>query len=176
MNLFVTSTDPIECARALDDKRVGKMLMEANQMLSLAVKIHWPENDGSYVFWETSTELTSGFAHRNHPVSIWVRETRANFDWTLRHAFALGEEFLYRFGKEHGSAIRTHYLATCEDCIPAGELLQFQNSARNAGIGVDYTDLPVPFSYRSYLIYRWATDKRAVSFTRRGPPSWSRLS
>lgn len=175
MNLFVTSECPRESAQALDDKRVGKLLMEANQMLSLAVKIHWPDDDGSYVFWETPTELTSGFAHRNHPVSIWVRSSRAAFNWTIRHAFALGEEFEFRFGRQHASAIRTKYLATCEDCLPVADMLPFQNSARNAGVGVDCTHLPVPLSYRNYLMVRWANDVRPVTFTKRGAPPWSRL-
>ena len=47
MNLFVTDTDPAICAMNLDDKRVGKLLMECNQMMSLALKTHWEDN--SYV-------------------------------------------------------------------------------------------------------------------------------
>jgi hypothetical protein len=176
MNLFVTSEDPTECAMWLDDKRVGKLLMEANQMLSLAVKLNWPDDDGSYVFLETPTELTSGFAHKNHPVSVWVRETRSNFNWTVHHAVALGAEFRHRFGKEHASSVRTRYLATCEDCIPDGYLLPFQNSARNAGLGIDYSHLPVPLSYREYLNSRWDTDKRSVSFSNREPPPWSHIT
>jgi hypothetical protein len=176
MNLFVTSTDPIESAQALDDKRVGKLLMEANQMLSLAVKTHWPDDDGSYAFWETSTELTSGFAHRNHPVSVWVRANRSNYEWTLQHAKALAAEFKHRFGKQHGSARRLEYLEKQSSCIPDGNLLPFQNSARNAGVGVDFTHLPVPLSYRNYLMIRWANDVRSVTFTNRGAPSWSCLS
>jgi Pyrimidine dimer DNA glycosylase len=172
MNLFVTHEDPEICAHNLDDKRVGKMLMEANQMLSLAVKSHWPDDDGSYAFWETSTELTSGWSHKNHPVSRWVRETRSNFHWTLCHARALAAEFEYRFGKEHASAKRLKYLATCEDCLPAGDMLPFQNSARHGGLGLDFSHLEVTMAYRSYLSYRWMTDKRAVTFSGREVPSW----
>ena len=175
MNLFVTSEDPWQCARNLDDKRVGKMLMEANQMMSLAVKIHWPDDDGSYVFYETSTELTSGWSHLNHPVSVWVRATRSNFLWTLQHGRALAAEFEHRFGHAHGSAARLQYLETCEDCLPAGDVLPFQNSARHDGLGLDFTYLPVPYSYREYLKHRWQTDKRAVTFTNRGAPAWSHL-
>jgi hypothetical protein len=49
LNLFVTDPNPTVCAINLDDKRIGKLLMECNQMMSLAVKSHWPEDDGSYV-------------------------------------------------------------------------------------------------------------------------------
>lgn len=44
MNLFVTDLSPEKSAMALDDKRVGKLLMEANQMLSLAIKLRLPEH------------------------------------------------------------------------------------------------------------------------------------
>lgn len=171
----MTSIDPVEAANSLDDKRIGKLLMEANQMLSLAVKFHWPDKDGSHVFWETPDELTTGWSHKNHPVSIWVRASRSNYDWTLIHADALAKEYVHRFGKEHGSAKRVKYLATCEDCIPAGSLLPFQNSARNAGLGVDFTHLEIPYSYQEYLIYRWSTDKRAPTWTNRVAPKWSRV-
>jgi hypothetical protein len=175
VNLFVTSLDPEECARNLDDKRVGKMLMEANQMMSLAVKSHWPDNDGSHVFYEMPDELTSGWSHLNHPVSRWVRETRSNYIWTLTHAKALASEFKHRYGRDHGSSIRINFLAAHCFCLPAGDMLPFQNSARHQGLGLDFSDLEVPYSYREYLNCRWITDKRAVTFTNRNMPKWSRL-
>lgn len=175
MNLFVTSMDPEECARNLDDKRVGKLLMEANQMMSLAIKVHWPDDDGSHVFWETSTELTSGWSHLNHPVSVWVRQTRSNFEWTLAHAKALASEFKHRYGRDHASALRLEFMERHSSCVPTGDVLPFQNSARHEGLGLDFTHLEVPYSYQEYLNSRWSSDKRAVSFTNRGAPAWSHL-
>lgn len=170
MNLFVTDPDPVVCAMNLDDKRIGKLLMECNQMMSLAIKSQWPEDDGSYVFWETRTELTSGFSYLNHPVSLWVRQTRANFIWTLEHAYALANEFQHRFGHAHGSADRLPFMHRYSDVIPEGRLTEFQNSAKNGE--VDFTFLPVPDSYRHYLAARWRTDKNAVTFTERHSPEW----
>ena len=170
MNLFVTDPDPVVCAMNLDDKRIGKLLMECNQMMSLAVKSHWPEDDGSYVFWETPTELTSGLAYLNHPVSIWVRQTRANFLWTLEHAVALSNEFQHRFNSDHASGNRLAFMRRYSDVIPEEGLTEFQNSAKNGEI--DFTHLPVPDSYRHYLAARWETDKRAVTFTNRHSPEW----
>lgn len=170
MNLFVTDPDPVVCAMNLDDKRIGKLLMECNQMMSLAVKSHWPEDDGSYVFWETSTELTSGRAYLNHPVSIWVRQTRANFLWTLEHAVALSNEFQYRFNRDHASGNRLAFMRRYSDVIPEGGLTDFQNSAKNDTF--DFTHFPVPDSYRHYLVARWRTDKNAVNFTERHSPEW----
>ena len=170
MNLFVTDPDPVVCAMNLDDKRIGKLLMECNQMMSLAIKSHWLEDDGSYVFWETSTELTSGMTYLNHPVSIWVGQTRANFLWTLEHAVALSNEFQHRFNRDHASGNRLAFMRRYSDVIPEGRLTEFQNSAKNGEI--DFTFLPVPNSYRHYLASRWETDKRDVTFTGRHNPEW----
>jgi hypothetical protein len=168
MNLFVTDICPVKSAHALDNKRVGKMLMECNQMMSLAIKECDPFGD-----WECGAGLlTAGHAHRNHPVSIWVRENISNFEWCLNHAYALIEEFKLRFDKEHASGLRTPYIASKKNCLPLGDLLPFQNSARNVGMGVDYSDFPVPVSYQKYLIDRWENDKLPVRFTTRGPPEW----
>jgi hypothetical protein len=168
MNLFVTDQCPVKSAHALDDKRVGKLLMECNQMMSLAIKVHDPFGD-----WECGpTLLTAGQPHINHPVSIWVRENISNFEWCLSHALELFAEFVLRFDKEHASGHRIPYIASKRSCLPSGELLPFQNSARNAGIGVDYSHLPVPVSYREYLRERWETDKMPVRWTNRGEPEW----
>lgn len=159
---------------ALDDKRVGKLLMEANQMLSLAVKIHlhWQPYDEMWMEHVGPGKISSGFAHRNHPVSIWVRETRGNFRWTVQHAYALAAEWKHRFGTVHASSLRTPYIAEFEYCVPIGDLTPFQNSARNASLGVDFSHLPIPESYREYLKCRWPGDTLPVVWTNRGAPSW----
>ncbi len=168
MNLFITDPDPRTAASQLDNKRVGKQLMECNQMMSLAVKCHSDD-------WEklvASDGLTRGFSHLNHPVSIWVRETIGNYDWVLAYAEALRDEFQYRFAKHHASAERLPILRAKRLCLPAGNLLPFQNSAKHEGMGLDFTYLPVPYSYRAYLKERWRTDKMPVRFTGREQPAW----
>ena len=170
MNLFVTDECPIKSAQALDDKRVGKLLMEANQMLSLAVKMADPASVAGWM--EGDGMLTRGFAHKNHPVSVWVRQTSRNFGWCLRHAIALGEEWTHRFGTAHASAARTPYIQSFEHCLEIGRLLPFQNSARHETLGIDYSHLPVPLSYRCYLANRWQSDTMPVKFTNRGAPEW----
>lgn len=177
MNLFVTDEDPVLSARALDDKRVGKMLMEANQMLSLAVKIASPSNSLPKLICMTTEigdgKVCKGFAHRNHPVSLWVRQTRGNFSWTVQHAKALAAEFLHRFGKEHASACRTDFITQFASNLPDGDILQFQNSARNASLGIDFSWVdPVTEAYREYLRVRWPGDTRKPQWTKRGPPEW----
>ncbi|QXN72696.1 hypothetical protein RCZAHN_87 [Rhodobacter phage RcZahn] len=171
MNLFVTHTDPLEAAKGLDDKRVGKLLMEANQLLSMAVMCHVPKAEWGYLVGPGMLTFPS---HEKHPVSLWVQQSKAHYWWTLRHALALGWEFEYRFGKDHMSAERTRFILRQKYhyAMPDhGPIVEFQNSARNTH--VDCTTLAVPQSYRVYLNARWFMDKNPVKFTRRKPPVWA---
>ena len=172
MNIFAVDDDPVVCAKALDDKRVGKLLMEANQMLSLAIKIH---HQGHPQFLQVGPgQLTYGFAHKNHPVSIWVRESYGNFLWTAIYARALGEEFQHRFDKVHASAARTKFIMmNYQNIIPGGDRTPFHNSARNKGKGIDFTwMINTNYAYQNYLNVRWANDVRTPMWTNRGRPEF----
>ena len=45
--------------------------------------------------------------HKNHPCTVWVRETRSNYLWAVAHWKALGDEYTKRYGKVHAT-IQTH--------------------------------------------------------------------
>lgn len=168
MNLFVFDTDPAAAAAGLDDKRIGKAIMECNQMMSVAVLRHAqrPVDVGLGALCRPT--------HQGHPVTLWVGATRSNFAWTLAYTWALIEEWQKRFNSWHGSGDRTGYIALMEDCLPPGDLLPFQNSARHGGLGLDFSHLPVTEAYREYIQERWKTDKRPPTFTNTEWPSWVR--
>ena len=166
MNLFVLDTDPDLAVQGLDDKRLGSALREACQMMSVAAQ-RWSR---------TPVEVGAGAAyrpsHQGHPVTLWVGATVSNFNWTLRYGWAMSNEWQHRYGTWHSAADRLPYLATFVSCLPAGPLLPFQNSARHGGLGLDFSHLPVPESYRVYLQERWKTDKRPPTFRNREWPKW----
>lgn len=174
MNLFVTNVSPFVAATHLDDKRLGSALREACQMMSAAVKVH----DDNFDEFEHCGEgkVCRGMGYQHHPVSLWVMSSRSRWGWTWQYAKSVSREYELRYGKSHGAAPRVRYLRQFRDCLPTGPLLPFQNSARNEGLGLDFTHLPVPVSYQEYLMARWPEDKRAVTFTNRGAPIWSRLA
>ena len=72
MNIFVTHLDPVKCAQNLDDKRVIKMILESAQMLSTSINV-----SGGKGPYKTT--------HVNHPCSVWVRSSNANYYWLLNH-------------------------------------------------------------------------------------------
>ena len=40
-------------------------------------------------------------AYPNHPMTIWVGDTRDNFCWALQHAIELSKEYTLRYSKFH---------------------------------------------------------------------------
>ena len=110
MNIFHLDPDPVRCARLHCDKHVGKMLVENVQMLSTALVL-------------SGGEAPYKPAFANHPMNRWVRETAGNFAWTWAMSDALGEEFAYRFGKDHKThaALRSFAPDALEALIGPGQ-------------------------------------------------------
>jgi hypothetical protein len=88
MNIFVVDSDPKIAARQLCDKHVVKMILESAQMLCSAFE---------------SGEAPYKRSYYNHPCTKWARESQANYEWLLTHAYELCEEYLLRYGKIHKS-------------------------------------------------------------------------
>ena len=90
MNLFILSLIQREIAMFMMDKHVSKILLEAVQMLCSAKRILEPQDEVN--------ERIYKLAHKNHPVTIWCRKSRANFVWVLDLIEELHNEWRYRYG------------------------------------------------------------------------------
>jgi hypothetical protein len=173
MNLFVTDYDPIEAAKHLDNKRLGKALIEGCQLLSTAViKTLEDQVDKE----EIGPGKLSRISHVNHPVSLWVRSSVGPFRWTYAYSVSLDQEYKLRFDKPHESGYRldtiVNYYNVMVDALEIKKL-EFCNCAKHQGYGIDFTELPVTEAYRQYLNYRWKnTDKTKPTWTNRAPPEW----
>lgn len=88
MNIFVLDTDMFLCAHYMMDKHVVKMPLEHAQLLSTAVRL---------------SGIDAGYkiTHKNHPCSIWVRESVQNFLWLVELTFCINEEWKQRYGHTH---------------------------------------------------------------------------
>jgi Pyrimidine dimer DNA glycosylase len=163
MNIFISDSNYVNCALALDDKRLVKMVLETAQLLSTAVN----ECGGSAPYKST---------HKSHPCTIWARQTRGNFEWLLNHGFALALEYTERFKKTHKCMF---VLAEIEEKemskhIPDGPLMPFPNCTANATKGISYKHISdVTEAYKQYLNARWATDTRKPVWTGRSKPIWA---
>ena len=92
MNIFALDNDPKLCAQYHCDKHVVKMILEHAQMLSTTARLY---------------DLDVGYkvTHKNHPSTIWVRESRSNYEWLMEMTKHLHAEWKYRYDhqKNHKS-------------------------------------------------------------------------
>ena len=107
MNIFVLDNDAATSARMMCDKHVIKMIVESCQLLSTAHHVLDGEellvvsNKRKYKSYICTKKNICKATMINHPCTIWVRQTRANYLWLWRHAYALCKEYTRRYGKVH---------------------------------------------------------------------------
>ena len=89
MNIFYLDPDPVVCARYHNDRHVNKMILESAQMLSTAVRLSNIE----------FPECTYKGTHKNHGSSVWARESLSNWLWLRELAYALSDEFDWRYDR-----------------------------------------------------------------------------
>ena len=171
MNLFITHPSPVLSAQYLDDKRVVNQIRETGQMLCTSLRTRG-----------CSDPRLMASTHHNHPVTLWVGRTKANWSWTFRHFEALAAEKLRRWpdNPPHKNWVELSPilpgLADLTFLDHPGCLIGFQNSARNESLGLDFSDVSsVPTAYRRYLAARWETDARPPRWTNLQPPPWCHL-
>lgn len=147
MNIFVSSVDPAEAARWLDDSRVIKMTLESTQLLSTAYAgLYKP-------------------THVNHPCTKWVKSSQHNAAWLLYHLIALSEEYTSRFHKVHACAQHiSHFKALLPQTktLPTLWVLCPPSVETSDPTG----------GYRDLLIAKWRTAKRPPRWTNAAPPPW----
>lgn len=88
MNIFYLEEHPFDAAKVLTDSHILKMGIESAQLLC-------------NVYWANGVDAPYKKTHFNHPSSIWVRQSFANFTWLKSHAFRILIEFRLRYGKPH---------------------------------------------------------------------------
>ena len=99
MNIFYLDEDPKLAAIYQYNKHVVKMILESAQMLCTA----------HHVIMGDDADVPYKNTHKNHPSTIWARQSAQNYAWLYHHMIALGEEYYVRYGKKHLS------ITKCED-------------------------------------------------------------
>lgn len=121
MNLFNLDLDLDKCAEFHIDKHVAKMQLECAQMMCTN---HWIDLLLGYVPRKLTSEEHTAIkdhmktqrplpmadrtfpylvCHHNHPSTVWMRESRSNYEWAFCYAQALSSEQHYRTGGTHKS-------------------------------------------------------------------------
>jgi hypothetical protein len=152
MNIFFLDFDTKKCAQYHCDKHVVKMILETAQLLC-----------GTH--WIIGNEAPYKLSHKNHPCSIWVRESLSNYLYLCDLGLELCKEYTYRYGKRHKSQ---DVIEWCLINKPNIHDVDFTSPPLAMGdefkIGNDVIE-----SYRNY--YREGK-KLIVSWKNRVIPSW----
>ena len=177
MNLFILSTDPAKAAEEMMDKHIHKILLEAVQMLCTAVRVlvHDPHLDP-----DLDDQLYK-LAHKNHPVTIWCRTSRANFIWTLDHIDALHNEWKYRYAHPESKIHKSYLVAQLiRENIPADHLFPVSSTESNGATTPFALAMPVQYkdpsgdAVASYRAYYMSPEKTRIAkwAKRRSAPGW----
>ena len=149
MNLYVTHPDPYLSAIALSDECLENQIQACAELWKLVLSSRTSSNERS-------------------PITSWTTVARRNSSWVLRYNVALCAEYTHRFGEVHETYLkevsRLAKTTVTIDTIPK----EFCNQAWD--IEWDYSDEPVPNSYRKHLVTLW--EYKDPIWTNREPPGW----
>jgi hypothetical protein len=151
MNIFILDYDVKKCAEYHVDKHVVKMILETAQLLC---GVHWVVN----------SEAPYKLSHKNHPCSIWARESLTNYLYLCELGLELCYEYTYRYGKKHKSQ---QVIEWCIENKPNIKDIGFTEPAK--AMPDEYKVKSVVESYRNY--YRGAKSGFA-NWKNREIPEW----
>ena len=154
MNIFILDYNPKKCAEYHANSHVVKMVLETSQILC---GVHWVQGG----------EAPYKLSHRNHPCSIWARESLSNYLYLCELGLELCKEYTYRYGKRHKSQDVIEWCLINKPNIADKE---FTEPAR--AMPDEYKSNCVVESYRNY--YMGEKSKIAV-WKNRETPEWFKM-
>lgn len=166
MNLFILSLIQKEVAEYMMDKHISKIILEAVQMLCSAKRLLDPED-------EVTNAKIYKLAHKNHPVTIWCRKSKANFVWTLDLIEEMHIEWRFRYNHPSTKFHQSYQIAMLlKESIPADEKFEI--------VGLTPFALAMPDKYKtadpveSYRNYYMSEEKQrfATWEKNRKKPDW----
>jgi hypothetical protein len=168
MNLFILSLIQREIAQYMMDKHVSKILLEAVQMLCSAKRVLDPDDEVN--------ERIYKLAHKNHPVTIWCRKSKANFVWALDLVEELHNEWRFRYGHPETKFHKSYLMALIlRENMPSDDKFEVEGLTPFAlAMPVEYkTEDPVE-SYRNYYM---SEEKQKIASwkKKREKPEWYKV-
>ena len=158
MNIFVLDKDPAKAARMLNDRHVSKMILESAQMLSAVA-----DRYGYPTLYKVS--------HKNHPCTLWAGNRRANWEWLIAHAMAMGGEKIKRTGKSHKSLAVIWWYKQNEYGPPRDDLSMSPFAQAMPDI---YKHKDPVIAYRNYYLgaKQFFKDGKRPTWKNASPPDW----
>jgi hypothetical protein len=174
MNIFCTNNDPIISAQELCDQHCrSKMQIESAILLQ-----HCFSNQTllSAPLTKKGSPRKSGKGYYNHPCAVWVRESKANFEWLCEHALEMFNERNYRWptSTEHFTKTFIHWcknnIHKTEHCkgtalTPFAIAINAESKCKQIK---DFEQLSTVDKYKEYI----RLDKKFATWTERSKPNW----
>lgn len=155
MNIFVLDLDTKKCAEYHSDKHVVKMILETAQMLCSA-----------YYFTNESHKSPYKLAHKNHPCTVWARESLSNWLWLRDLGLSLYDEYKKRYNnKDHKSGDIILGLDTPN--LPDKGLTPFA-----LAMPLEYRDDDVVMAYKNYYL---GEKKDILQYKNCDEPEWLKV-
>ena len=151
MNIFILDKEVEKCAEYHCDKHVIKMILESAQMLSAVVRLNG--HDIGY-------KLT----HKNHPCTIWARESLSNYNWLVRLTRLLNYEYRYRYDKDVN-----HISYDLVKTLPIPDLPDIGLTPFAQAMPEQYKNKNAVKAYRDYYINEKSS---FLTWTKRKKPKW----
>jgi len=155
MNIFFLDENPKLSAQYHNNSHCVKMILETAQLLC---GVHHVSNPSS------THQVPYKLSHKNHPCSIWARESLSNYLYLCELGLELGKEYTYRYGKKHKS------IEVIEWCIV--------NKPNIPDIGFTTPAMAMPDEFKvdsvveSYRNYYMEAKKELASWKKREKPLW----
>ncbi len=103
MNIFVLDENPVIAARMLCDKHIVKMPLETAQLLSSVFSIALKAPNPFVSITNQNIEVPYKLTHKNHPCSLWARQSKGSFCWLIEYGRELCKEYTWRYKRTHKS-------------------------------------------------------------------------
>jgi hypothetical protein len=169
MNLFILSLIQREIAQFMMDKHVSKILLEAVQMLCTGKRVLDPDDNVCSQLYK--------LAHKNHPVTIWCRKSKANFIWTLDLIEELHKEWRFRYGHPETKFHKAYLMSIIlKENIPTDDKFELIGLTPFAqAMPQQYKNEDAILAYRNYYM---SPEKQIIASwnKKRERPDWYRLS
>lgn len=153
MNIFILDNNPKRAAQFHVDRHIVKMPLETAQLLC---SVHHMSG--------TINMIPYKLTHKNHPCSVWARQSLSNYKWLCELGLELCYEYTHRYGKVHKCQA---VIKWCEENLP--------NIADN-GLTPFAQAMPDKFKNRDHVAayrgYYLGEKNHLFSWKNRELPSW----
>ena len=151
MNIFQPYEDVTDCAKALDDRRLIKQILECKQIYDSGIQKR---------------------GYSNHPVT---QHFKLYPFYVVRYALACCYEYYHRFGKRH--SYEDFFINEFDELLHNATDADFKTPFFYAQYSISNpmcirTTENVPELFQKKLINKWSHDRRPPRWTRRDAPDF----